>query len=365
MSPPSFAHHPYSEKIYNYFEEKYCLGKLGLWESIICASAYTKTKMNLLLSSLIIAPAGFFKSSVMRDIHKMFKSKTYYMPDQPTDRGLIRLCEDRKKEINGKIFLLEDSISAFPTLEDNRQERLLMFFVKVLMGEKYEFSDFEKTKGTKVKIGLLANVATSNFETIYKILATTTFLDRVIPFNYMIDPHEEYKVFKRFRSEIESGIPPKIKLKTTQVKPVDICHEKLDQINFAIQQNTGLSASRADNHLILALKSLAVLEGRDEVTEHDIDFFAETFLKHINSSKCLSPYMFATFSYLLENRKADKESLKSYLLEPTTKAFFNLPEREITDMEIDILYYRCKKMIEEDKRRFNLIKSYEEKLLGR
>lgn len=262
----------------------------------------------VVLSSLIIARAGLFKSSIMKDIIQVSGKDIYQLPDQPTERGIIRLYNETKAKglMKNKIWTVEDAVTCFPSLEDTRQNRLVNLFVKVLMDGSYSYADFSIDKKLETRAGLYVNIADQNFQEIKSILKTTTFLERTIPFRYAISKQDEIKVVRNF-GYVKYSKPPKVKFKRGNVDiPFELAGE-VDVLNNIINDNCEMSISRSNMFCRIILRSIAILEGRDKVLLQDIELFRAIILPYLSARRPILEIERAMILMLSINRKASFE----------------------------------------------------------
>jgi len=65
-----------TKQIYDYFENKYSLGYLGLFKATAMASMFIKNRDVIPLSILCIAPSGQFKSRTTIELTNIFSNKS-------------------------------------------------------------------------------------------------------------------------------------------------------------------------------------------------------------------------------------------------------------------------------------------------
>jgi MoxR-like ATPase len=167
------------------------------------------------------------------------------------------------------------------------------------------------------------NIATSNFKEIFKILSQSTFLDRVVPFRFDIDHRKQIIVTTKFRNGFKS-VPPKIKIRRNVVSLNKNTYEEIDYIISVIDQETSMSKSRANNYVVLALKSIALFEGRNKVELCDVKLFKDLFLKHITTREVRTKMVDVMLHYLSLNPNGSMEGFIEYLEGPESKTMYPL-----------------------------------------
>lgn len=345
-----FKNHQTAKRIFDYFQEKYSLGVVGLWHVYGIASLHNKSD-KVVLSSMVIAPAGMFKSSIMNDVIDVSKGKTFRVPDQPTDRGIVNFFKSNRHKMHNKMWTIEDAVTCFPSLEDTRQNRLVGLFVKVLMDGSYSYSDFSATNGMITRAGLYINVADENFSKIKNILKQSTFLERVIPFHYTMSERDETKVVRTFRRR-KFDKPPKIKLKNTEVHVPQELDNELDLLMHIVAGNCSMSRSRANMFTCIILRSVAILEGRKEVTQSDVEFFKNMLMPYLVISSPLSPIERCMILMLSMNRETRFEECVNFFDTYVCKHQFPLDWQYFSKMPINELKFafnRAKSIFKHEK----------------
>lgn len=351
----SFEKHPNAKKVFDYYEDRYSSGALGLWH--LCGVASTRNKLShLILSSLIIANKGSYKSQIMKSFAQTYKEQVWSVPSQPTDRAIVREFKTNPKKIMNKLWYIDDAAVTFPTLEGTRQERLIGLFTTGIMDQNYSYSDFSQTQGLTGKFGLFVNIAFSTFHTIRDIILTNTFTDRVLPFNFVLSDDVLNKTAEDYVFGKSYEKPPKLSMIDTRMKPF-VRDESLNEFRYArdlLIKYCTLAPPRACDWLKVILESIAIIEKRNYVIAEDIKLFNKYLLPQLSLDVRVFPVekaILRCFSINQESTMHDcKDFFKSTLCEnefPVDYVGF----REMKDAELSKyfntarLYYSVSKEV--------------------
>ena len=356
----SFEKHPNLKIIYDYYQRRYRSGSLAMWHAFGVASIHIKSnekdKHNPILSSLVIADAGSFKSQIMSCTKKTFDSYIWSVPDQPTDRAIVREFKKNPTLLNDRVFFIDDVANAFPTLESTREQRLVGLFTKGIMEGEYAYADFSSTEYMKARFGLYANVAQETFGKIRDMLEANTFLERIVPFNYMLSDAEVKEVCKEYRHGHNYGPQPKIKIKgSLATKKVIEAPEEFDAefehvINM-FKDFCGLSIPRADMWATCIMKSIAILEGRDKIIKEDFDLFGKYILPSISMDTRIKPVERAVMTLLRINKNANVQDCYEFFKSETFLMDFPYDLNGFTSIPYNEMKYnfeRAKKYVDKE-----------------
>ena len=131
--------HKVAKNIYDYFEDKYGLGMIGLLKCITVASV---TKKNIIpLNLLVVAPSRQYKSRTSKELSDIFpKSYMVHLGSDFTIHSLIKDYDGGKK-INNKCCLLNDMVLLFGTKRKETKTRLTSGLAEYLSDGSYCYSD--------------------------------------------------------------------------------------------------------------------------------------------------------------------------------------------------------------------------------
>lgn len=318
----SFDNHPNAKKVFDYFQNKFSVGYLGMWHTYGVASIFNDSERHI-LSSLIIASAGSYKSQVMKDINKVYGKYIYQLPDQPTDRSLIKEANENIKNASNKLWTIDDAVTCFPTLDDARQKRFTNVFVRLIMDGQYSYSDsVGGKKELKARIGLFANVAVETFMEVKQILKTTTFLDRTVPFSYSVDPIDEIVIDRNYRRGIEYDKPPKLIFKRRKVTLPSTLDDEYDFLRYRMLESCEMSPSRASDWLKVILGAIAITEGRSTIQQCDVDLFREYIFPHLTTKRIITKIEMAILRMLQLNGGAIERDVYEFFESEVCKSEF-------------------------------------------
>jgi hypothetical protein len=349
----SFEHHPNAKKVYDYYQRRYCLGSLGIWHALGLASISLKNEP-VVLSSLIIANGGSFKSQVMKSFKGQYSNKYWEVPFQPTDRGIMRENLKGSKKHTNNIWLIDDAAVSFPSLEAVRQSRLVGLFTVALMDGKYSYSDFNETKELTARFGLYMNIAYQNFFPIKAMLAEKTFLERIVPFNFILPRADVDNVTKEYMGGHDYGKPPKLTFREAEVDlSVNTIWNEIKYISQVLEKYCELSQTRATMWTKIILKSVAAMEGRNKVNRYDFDFVNEHILSYLSMNIRLDPIERVMIKMLRINSDAILDDFKDFLTSEFCLKEF--PNEHITYNYIEVpqrnkFFENAKRFIEDEKK---------------
>ncbi len=260
-----------SDTIYRKFQRKYRFGDLGLFESIALASTQVEG-LRIALSTAIISPPGEAKTQILRDVLSMFPENTYVLVDGSITEYHIKK-EDKFKDLNYKLFCLndiEDIIKAFPR---RRVAGILTFFKNLIDGHAQILTNMDTIDKTAKNLAVLINIPE------YLLIDDKgkirgqflgTFFDRVIPFRFKTDwekwkPYWEKKKLKNIEVSVEEleRLPVKWDFKSFRKR-----------ISFEAQSLADLKFSSLPRNIDLITAFLcgsALLNGRDRICERDFE----------------------------------------------------------------------------------------------
>jgi len=154
------------------------------------------------------------------------------------------------------------------------------------MDQKYSYSDFNDTKIMTSRFGLYMNIAYQNFFPIKDILEEKTFLERVVPFNYILPRDEVDKANREYMTKYNYGKYPILKVpninKKIDVVIPDKLFPELQYVQNILEQNCLLSQNRAHMWSKIIMCSIALMEGRKEVTSCDFNFLYNYILPYLS-----------------------------------------------------------------------------------
>ena len=357
----SFENHPNAKKVYEYYQQRYSLGSLGLWHALGLASIFNgNDRIRPILSSFIIANGGSFKSQIMKSFKDSNSTRYWEVPFQPTDRGIVRENIGRggetKSKHNNKIWLFDDAAVSFPSLETARQSRLLGLLTTGLMDQKYSYSDFSDTREMNVRFGAYINIAYQNFELIKKILEEKTILERAVPFNYILHSVDVDRANKEFMSGFEYGKIPKFKFEKTIIKNTHEYFDKIKYVEQTIQEYCNLSQNRSFMWSWIMIEAVAILEGRKQVIKEDFLLFNKYILPYLSLNIRVEPIQRSMIRMLNINPEAKLDEFENFLNSdicnkefPNDKFIYQLIKKEERAklFESAIAYVQKEKFIQE------------------
>jgi hypothetical protein len=335
----SFENHPNAKKIFDYYQTRFGAGSAGYWQNL-CVNSLSIKNEPVSLSSIVIADAGSYKSTIMDTIHKSRKSDIWVVPSQPTDRAIVKAFEDNSKSMKNKLWIIDDSVTCFPSLKTDRQIRFINLFVTLIMNGRYSFGDFANPKKEiATRMGLCANVAIESFNMIKEILKQTTFLERVVPFSYSVDSADAVNLIEDYRTRPEYSKPPTIKItpKKINFNKEKVFNREVTLCAYKMSETCQMSPQRSSMWLEIILRSIAFTEGRSEVDATDLELYKDYLLPCVKSSPAFSNLDSAIDMLLRKNINATPSDAYGFFESETCKIefpydtvmFVNKPAKEI------------------------------------
>lgn len=262
-----------SQQIYNYFQKKFCLGYLGLFECVSVASIKT---LNIKpISILVISPSGHFKSSVMNDILIMFPNETKLMPSWFTDYGIVK--EFSEAELNNRIWCFNDLVSTFGSLSQSKANRVASFLAELLSEGYTATATYRGRKELRLRIGLIGNIARDMWRKKKVDFLINTFRERILEFHYELD-WDNVKTDRSLK-------PFQINIKENSVEIPKKFHKIIKSKAKELEQiRRSSSRPRNSDYIESFLCSHANLNGRNKVTRSDLTVFNK-ILEFIGSIK--------------------------------------------------------------------------------
>ena len=167
--------------------------------------------MSMCLSTVIIAPPGTAKTSTLNDLERIFPKTMVIF------RGLVteyHIAKMNKEDLNNKVWCVNDIVDLTKTMAKRRVAGVLTFFKNIIDGHA-EILVAQADIKLKGKVGILVNIPRVAFDKKRGEWVSTTFLDRVIPFNYDMN-WDNWK-----EKYIENELMP-IDIKPIKLKPGSI-----------------------------------------------------------------------------------------------------------------------------------------------
>lgn len=333
--------HPNMKLVYDYYQRRFASGPLAMWHLCAVASTYNK-KSPLIMSSLILANKGSYKSQVMKSFAKLYPESNWFVPSQPTDRALVREVDSHRAERVDKVWYIDDAAVTFPSLESVRQERLIGLFTAGIMDQKYSYADFQATKELSARFGLFANVAYSTYLAIKNEMLLNTFTERVVPFNFIVSDEILRVTAKEFVNGYVYDKPPKLTFRQTNMKKFDMTpfDNKFQYAQDMVQHYCEMAIPRAAMWLKVILEAIAIVEKRDFVIAEDMDLLCEYFLPNMSLTIRVHPIEKAMLMLLDINAAAKIEDCRMFFESDSCRlsfpydaqTFCNYTDRELQKM---------------------------------
>ena len=250
---------------------------------LVLQSAYLKNE-KYPLNLLLIAKPESVKTLAM----EQFKFKGTYTTKSITRHQLVNKIFPMIENQKLKHLLITDLTTI--TEKDIRTQKSLMNTLKNLMEEGIDnIDDFNirthKTYNPPLKLGIITAITDEDFLGHYdskegKWIGGVKYewrriglLSRFIPFSYKYEYSKIYKIFEFIEKEQYNLKLPtqKINRRTTLVQGNPELFSKLEKISIQLSQQVGGYGFRPQRNLQTLAKANALLNGRHEVTQQDID----------------------------------------------------------------------------------------------
>jgi len=181
-----------TERIFNYFEDKYGLGYLGLLKTATVASMLISNSNIIPLSILVISPPGQFKSQTTRELQNIFSQKSIKdLGSDFTIHSIIKISQNGRL-FNHKTLLINDLTLLFSSKANRTKDRLVNALAEILSEGVYTYGDrLEAHMIFKAKVNIIANITTSSFYQNKKSFLDNTFIERLMPFHYNLSDNKQ------------------------------------------------------------------------------------------------------------------------------------------------------------------------------
>jgi hypothetical protein len=270
-----------SKKIYDYFENKYYLGYVGLIKAVCLASLKVQNRSYMPASNITIAPSGQFKSRTSIEIMSIFQPSTYI--DLGSDFTMHSLMEKFKggKLCNNKSLLINDLTLLFSTKKRQTKDRLVNGLAEVLSEGKYTYSERNSPSIIfKSRINIIANITRESYLRNRASFLDNTFGERLIPIFFGLSDEKQLELIRNSAERKKQEFGDKIKLNKQEISNFE---EFLDEVIELCRKYQKIalspSLSRAEDKIKGLIGGLCVLNDRDKMFKSDIDLVTE-FLQY-------------------------------------------------------------------------------------
>ena len=266
-----------TKQIYDYFENKYSLGYLGLFKATAMASMFIKNRDVIPLSILCIAPSGQFKSRTTIELTNIFSNKSII--DLGSDFTIHSLIDrfDSGKKCQNKTLSINDLTLLLSSKTQRTKERLVNAMAEVLSEGIYQYGERNKSDlYFKARINIIANITKNSYVQNKKNFLDNTFIERLVPFFYSLTDEQQLAFVKNIEQKKAIAPDSKITLKGTIVNNYIEFNEAM--INMSVKyQCISLSPSlpRAMEKIKAILGGLCVINGQSQITDNEIKFCSE------------------------------------------------------------------------------------------
>lgn len=260
-----------SVEIYNFFKNKYGFGELGLFEAIVaCSTRCSNTKYAL--PSIIISPAGEAKSDVLKDVIEFFPELIYMKKGTLSEYWIAK--ELQPETLCHKIFAINDLADSLKSMQSRRIAGMMSFFKNLIDGDAELSNAVTDIKFATEKTGLIINIPKQAMtQGITGSLITSTFFDRVIPFQFHTRWEEEWEDLYLQKKLHNSKIKHTKKISIKEIK-FDWSFEKRIVENAKYLMKLKDSGLPRNIHLVKSfLAGSAILNNRNYITISDLEDF--------------------------------------------------------------------------------------------
>ncbi len=237
-------------------------------------------------STLTISPKGQGKSTLLIHILARSNPKFFTVLDKNIFESL--LLEKPKEYFHNKVLIHDDLISVFGGKTTKQRDQITSFFTQILSDGCYG-----RDKKSLDGIFCLAHfgIANESFKNHRKALLDSTFLDRFATYSVKLSEQNKLEILEHRDEMISKDIElPKIKLplskKKNQVNLILSKDQRVKINNLAMEFDCYnlMSSNRAKNYISIFLLSNALLNGRTETCEYDLQLYEQLHKYHMNSS---------------------------------------------------------------------------------
>jgi len=256
-----------AHEIFRQFEKKYMLGELAVVEAVSVASLYVNDDVPV--SVMAIGPTGQFKTSLMRDLIKIFPDYVYEIDSRFTAYGLSVKVGGEK--LNMKAILINDMVRTLDTLSDIKVKELASWLAELLTEGKAGSTTAQEAR-LEARTCLIGNIAINKFRETLEFFKSSTLSERILQF-YFIKQKKDIR--ERTHPKLVISISVNVNLLKKSVEIPKCFRKRIWKISdiLAVRQQYELQSLRPDQIVRSFLKGYALLNGRNKVRMSDIKVF--------------------------------------------------------------------------------------------
>lgn len=255
-----------ANKIFKFFSKKYLIGETGLI-SAVCISSL-KVKNVKPFSLMIVAPSGQMKSSIIKDIIKIFNEDIFLLSSRFTPYGVSTKVNHH--ELNNKTWIINDMVRTFDGISQTKIAEMVGFMAE-LMSEGKADSSTALSTSLEAKMNLIGCIPNIKYKEIRELFLSSTFSERILQFQYIIKKTEIRKKSKK-KLKWENGL---IKLNNHDVmlprKYKKYLYELSDKLTKIAHYEK--ESMRTDEIVLSFLSGYALLNGRNKIRKSDLKIF--------------------------------------------------------------------------------------------
>jgi len=238
-------------------------------------------------SVILILDRGAAKSTLLVDLLAKSNPKMFTKLDKKLFES--ELVQKPKEYFHNKVLVHDDLIIAFTGMSTKQRQQLINFFTSLLSDKEYSRERNNQLKD--VDCLCVFGIAKENYSKHTKELLNATFFDRFIRVTMDLERDDKLKILQHRDNLKANNVKyPKIKLpykkKKTKVELVLSVEMKAERNKLAMELDDYniLSFARAQNFIDVFLMANALLNGRKEVKNNDLELYKLLHKYHIKAS---------------------------------------------------------------------------------
>jgi hypothetical protein len=271
-------------------------------------------------SNLIVDDAGYGKTTFLKILNKSIGKKILWLSSKIYPHELVGLGDDK---FNNKILIHDDLVVAFSGLKTKTRQQLIGFFTLLLSEHFFEMLN-RKISG---KCLCMLGMARFGFGRNKYILFESTFFERVVPiYNMIRDNDDKFGIIKlKNDRDFDGDKLPKLdlsvnKYKDKKIKVNNKIKNEIIGLSLQFENIHFLSATRMSKYILQFCMANALINGRDEANEYDLEMYKEVHFYHI----CDDSNKLNYFSKILNDNKdkSDKWIIDNIIGKEQRRSFY-------------------------------------------
>lgn len=175
-----------SREIYRHFSRKFMMGELGIVESACIASLLVKKQRPV--NVIVVAPSGQLKSSIVNDIYRMFPDNVIRIKSRMTPYGVVK--EFGEQKLRSHTWIINDMVRTFTGISKIKIEEIVGWLSELMSEGSSGSSTAFASSIENCPMNLIGNIARVSYDSVRDKFMSSTFSERILQFNYVIDKNK-------------------------------------------------------------------------------------------------------------------------------------------------------------------------------